>query len=150
MKRHSTKHETEAIRLMIHQRLRSNTEVKGLEDHPDEDTICAFIEGRLEEAGSSQMVSHLIACGSCRRITSQATRLDSQINSEYNAPLQKAEPGRLRSILEGLGARVLPVAEEDVVFAYQNPPGQDDAMTETPEEEAKSDSARDVKETESN
>ena len=135
---------------MIHQRLRTTKEVKGLEYHPDEDTICAFIEGRLEEAGSSQMVSHLIACGSCRRITAQATRLDSQINSEYNAPLEEAEPGRLRSILGGLAARVLPVAQEDVVFAYQNPPGQDDAITETADEEAKSDSANDVKETESN
>ncbi len=136
---------------MIHQRLKTTTQLKGLEDHPDEDTICAFIEGRLAEAGSSQMVSHLIACGSCRRITAQATRLDSQINSEYNAPLEEAEaePGRLRSILEGLAARVLPVAEEDVVFAYQNPPGQDDAITETADEEAKSDSANDVKERES-
>lgn len=150
MKRHSTKRDTDAIRLMIHQRLRTNTEVKGLEDHPDEDTICAFIEGRLVEAGSSQMVSHLIACGFCRRITSQATRLDSQINSEYNASLEKADPGRLRSILEGLGARVLPVAEEDVVFAYQNPPEQADAIIETPDEEAESDSSQDVKETESN
>lgn len=137
---------------MIHQRLRTTTEEKGLEDHPDEDTICAFIEGRLEEAGSSQMVSHLIACGSCRRITAQATRLDSQVNSEYNAPWEEAEaePGHLRTILEGLAARVLPVAEEDVVFAYQNPLGQDDAITETADEEAKSDSANDVKETESN
>lgn len=135
---------------MIHQRLRTNTEVKGLEAHPDEDTICAFIEGRLEEAESSQMVSHLIACGSCRRITSQATRLDSQINSEDNAPLENAQPGRLRSIIEGLGARMLPVAEEDVVFAYQNPPGQDDAIIETPDAGEKSDSTRDVRETESN
>jgi hypothetical protein len=135
---------------MIHQRLRAATEVKDLEDHPDEDTICAFIEGRLEEAGSSQMVSHLIACGSCRRITAQATRLDSHVNSDYNAPSEDAEPGRLRSIFEGLAARVLPVAEEDVVFAYQNPPGQDDAITETAHEEAKPDSTNDVKETESN
>lgn len=135
---------------MIHQRLRTATEVKGLEDHPDEDTICAFIEGRLEEAGSSQTVSHLIACGSCRRITAQATRLDSHVDSEYNAPSEDAGPGRLRSILEGLASRVLPVAEEDVVFAYQNPPGQDDAITETADDEAKPDSIKPLKETESN
>lgn len=134
---------------MIHERLRTTSEVKGLEDHPDEDTICAFIEGRLEEAGSSQMVSHLIACGSCRGITAQATRLDSQINSEYSAPLEENEPGRPRSILEGLAARLLPVAEQDVVFAYQSEPGQDDAITDTADEEAKSDSASEVKETES-
>ena len=99
---------------MIHQRLRATPEVKGLEDHPDEDTICAFIEGRLEEAGSSQMVSHLIACGSCRRITAQATRLDSQINSEYNAHLKRGRAGRLAPFLRTSG-RCASVAEEDVV-----------------------------------
>jgi hypothetical protein len=120
---------------MIHQRLRINTEVPSLQSHPDEDTICAFIEGRLEEAGSSQMVSHLIECGSCRRITAEATRLDSQVNYEYDAPVEDAQPGRLRSILEGLAARVLPTPEEDVVFAYQNPT-EENGSTETSNEQS--------------
>lgn len=110
---------------MIHQRLRTNTAVEMVGDHPDEDTICAFIEGRLEEGASSEMVSHLIVCGSCRRTTAQATRLDSQVPLEYDAPLEDESPGRLRSMLEGLAARVLPESEEDVVFAYQNPPDQE-------------------------
>ena len=118
---------------MIHQRLRTNTEVEVVEDHPDEDTICAFIEGRLEEAGSSQMVSHLIVCGSCRRITAQATRLDSQINSEYNAPLEEGESwSDCAACLKVSRPACCRIAEEDVVFAYQNPPGQDDAITRQP------------------
>jgi len=106
---------------MIHHRLKTYTEVEALDAHPDEDTVCAFVEGRLEEAGSSQMVSHLIACGSCRHTTAQLTRLDSQINAENDSPLQDEGPGRVRLLLEGLASRVIPSSQEDVVFAYQNP-----------------------------
>jgi hypothetical protein len=106
---------------MIHHRLKTYAEVEALDAHPDEDTICAFVEGRLEEAGSSQMVSHLIACGSCRHTTAQLTRLDSQINAENDSPLREEGPGRVRLLLEGLASRLIPSSEEDVVFAYQNP-----------------------------
>lgn len=106
---------------MIHNRLKTYTEVEALDAHPDEDTLCAFVEGRLEEPGSSQMVSHLIACGSCRRTTAQLTRLDSQINPLNDSPLQDEGPGRVRLLLEGLASRLISSSEEDVVFAYQNP-----------------------------
>ncbi|MDQ2973949.1 MAG: hypothetical protein M3R69_00900 [Acidobacteriota bacterium] len=121
MKQRSTKKGTEAIRYMIHHRLKTYTEVEALDAHPDEDTICAFVEGRLEEAGSSQMVSHLIACAPCRHTTAQLTRLDSQISRENDSSLPDEGPGRVRSLLEGLASRVIPSSEEDVVFAYQNP-----------------------------
>ena len=120
---------------MIHHRLKTLTQVEALDAHPDEDTICAFVEGRLEEAGSSQMVSHLIACGSCRHTTAQLSRLDSQINAENDSLLQDEAPGRLRLLLEGLVSRVTPASEEDAVFAYQNPPELNtEAIEPTPDE----------------
>lgn len=122
---------------MIHQRLWANTEVQIVGDHPDEDTICAFIEGRLEEAASSEMVSHLILCSFCRRTTAQATRLESQLPSEYDAPIEDDGPSRLRNVLEGLAARVFPESQEDVVFAYQNPPDQETEVTESTHDEPK-------------
>jgi anti-sigma factor ChrR (cupin superfamily) len=106
---------------MIHHRLKTYLEIQALSTHPDEDTICAFVEGRLEEAGSSQMVSHLIACGLCRHTTAQLGRLDSQINAANDSPLEDESSGRVRLLLEGLASRVIPSSEEDVVFAYQNP-----------------------------
>jgi hypothetical protein len=138
---------------MIHHRLGTFTEVETLEAHPDEDTICAFIEGRLAEAGSLQMVSHLIACGSCRRTTAQLSRLDSQVNVAYDSPLEEAGPGRLRLLLEGLASRVLPEPEEDVVFAYQNPPETiieaiDTTADEPGQTESSPESLSHVKETE--
>ena len=106
---------------MIHHRLKTYTEVEALDAHPDEDTVSAFLEGQLDEAGSSQMVSHLITCGSCRHTTAQLTRLDSQIITENDLPLKDEGLGRVRLLLEGLASRVMPSSEEDVVFAYQNP-----------------------------
>ena len=121
MKQQSTKKETAAIRYMIHHRLKTYTEVEALDAHPDEDTVSAFLEGQLDEAGSSQMVSHLITCGSCRHTTAQLTRLDSPINAGDDSPLKDEGLGRVRLLLEGLASRVMPSSEEDVVFAYQNP-----------------------------
>lgn len=119
MKQDRAKNEMEAIQFMIHQRLRANP-IESLEQHPDEDTICAFMEGHLEEPGASEMVSHLIACGSCRRTTAQLSR-DSEESDEIEAPVDEAGPSRLREMLEGLASKILPGHQEDVVFAYQDP-----------------------------
>ncbi len=55
--------ETETIRYMIDQRLKariSEQSAAPLDAHVDEDAICAFVEGRLEEAEASPVISHLI------------------------------------------------------------------------------------------
>ena len=117
---------------MIHNRLKAYTEVEALDAHPDEDTVSAFVEGQLDEAGSSQMVSHLITCGSCRRTTAQLTRLDSQINSENDSRVKDDGLGRVRTLLEGLASRVMASSEEDVVFAYQNPSEVNESTSDEP------------------
>ncbi len=109
---------------MIHQRLQTTPEIELPAGHPDDDTLCAFIEGRLEENAASEMVSHLIACSNCRRITAQVTRFDAapDLDADLVSEVEESEPGRFRQILENLASRVFPGATEDVVFAYQNPP----------------------------
>ncbi len=139
---------------MIHHRLKAYTEVEALDAHPDEDTVSAFIEGRLEEAGSSQMVSHLITCGSCRHTTAQLSRLDSQINAENDSPLKDEGLGRVRLLLEGLASRMMPSSEEDVVFAYQNPSelsteAIEPALDEPDQTQSSAETYSHVKETES-
>jgi len=138
---------------MIHHRLKAYTEVEALDAHPDEDTVSAFIEGRLEESGSSQMVSHLITCGSCRHTTAQLSRLDSQIKAEYDS-LKDEGLCRVRLLLEGLASRVMPSSEEDVVFAYQNPSelsteALEPALDEPDQTQSSAETYSHVKETES-
>ena len=143
MKEDRTNNETEAIQYMIHQRLQTNTEVEVLAAHPDEDTLCAFIEGRLEENAASEMVSHLIACSNCRRVTAQVTRFDAapDLDADFVSESEESEPGRFRQILENLASRVFPTSGEDVVFAYQNPPeepSKEDQSSPEVEQEKKS------------
>lgn len=112
---------TEAIRTMIDHRLKSISEAEGAalpaESHLDEDTISAFVEGRLEATESKTVVTHLTACGSCRRVSAQLVRLENQIDAEPESAPE--EPGRLQAFLSNLTSAFTP--GEDAVFAYQNP-----------------------------
>ena len=123
--------ETETIRYMIDQRLKARTADSAavLDAHIDEDAICAFVEGRLEEAEASPVVSHLIACASCRHTTALLIRLESQFEPE-NDPAPIESPGRMRLLLERLATGFAPSLEEDAVFAYQNPEPEPDGNAE--------------------
>lgn len=131
MTRPEAKKETEAIRHMIHQRLKARLPAESpSSEHLDEDAICAFVEGRLEEAESSPVISHLIACTSCRHTTAQLIRLGSQFDPETESTALEQNPERVPSLLERLASRLAPSFEEDAVFAYQDPLAEPDRGTE--------------------
>lgn len=127
----------EAIRKMIDHRLKSLSRAETvnlpLASHLDEDTISAFVEGRLGTAESKPVLSHLTACGVCRRASAHLVRLEDEVTADNAAQTTDDEPGRLRAFLSNLSSMV-PAGDEEVVFAYQNP----DAG-EQPEKSAKSD-----------
>ena len=120
----NAKKETETIRYLIHQRLKTRVPAESLPEpvdaHLDEDAICAFVEGRLEEAESAPVITHLVACAPCRQTTAQLIRLESQFNPESDPPPVEST-GPVRSLLEHLASRITPSFEEDAVFAYQDP-----------------------------
>ncbi len=130
--RPEAKKETEAMRHMIHERLKTRLPIESLsaDSHLDEDAICAFVEGRLEEADSSPVISHLIACASCRQTTAQLVRLGSQFDPENELAALEESPGRVRLLLDRLASRLAPSFEEDAVFAYQDPLAEPDQGTE--------------------
>jgi hypothetical protein len=131
--------ETETIRYMIDQRLKTRTadESAGPSDaHIDEDSICAFVEGRLEEAEASPVISHLIVCASCRHTTALLIRFESQLEPEHD-PMPIESPGRVRLLLERLAAGLTPSVQEDAVFAYQNPEPELDENAELIEKNPK-------------
>jgi hypothetical protein len=131
-----SKSETEVIRQMIDGRLKTRVPAEAaFEVHLDEDSISAFVEGRLEESESAPVVSHLVACSFCRHTTAQLIRLESQFDALEEAPGSEG-PGRVRQFLESLAARVTPSFEEDAVFAYQNPEDHPGENVEQPAAEA--------------
>lgn len=85
--------------------------------HVDEDLIAAFVEGRLTDTECKPVLSHLAACGLCRRTSAQFVQLENQVDDV--AADATEEPGRLEALLSRLRSAV-PSASEEVVFAYQN------------------------------
>ena len=116
------------IREIVAQRLKSvaASELSNLPagSHVDEDVIAAFVEGRLTDAECKPVLSHLAACGLCRRTSAQFVQLENQIDDEIPSATTDEEPGRLEALLSRLRSAV-PLANEEVVFAYENPPGED-------------------------
>lgn len=127
---------TDSIRRMIDQRLRNRaadeSAAAATVEHIDEDSICAFVEGCLEEAEAAPVVSHLIVCASCRHATALLIRFESHFEAE-NDPAPVESPGRVRLLLERMAAGLTPSLEEDAVFAYQNPETEPDENAELTE-----------------
>lgn len=112
----------ECIRELVAQRLRSvaASELANVPEvsHIDEDTIAAFVEGRLADAECKPVLSHLAACGLCRRTSAQFVQLENQIDDEISSA--EEEPGRLEALLERLRSAI-PSVSEEAVFAYEDP-----------------------------
>ena len=86
--------------------------------HVDEDLIAAFVEGRLTDTECRPVLSHLAACGLCRRTSAQFVQLENQIDADIVTPADE-EPGRLEALLSRLRSAV--PSAHDEVFAYENP-----------------------------
>lgn len=138
MPRQKSKTETDAIRQLIDRRLKSRLPAEVLQDpfadHLDEDAICAFVEGRLEEAEAAPVTAHLVGCSFCRQTTAQLIRLESQFDSRAETAVDEG-PGRVRAFLQNLAERITPSFDEDAVFAYQNPETEPDGDAEPAVEE---------------
>src|SRR2546423_7872816 len=114
---------TETVRDLIDHRLKSVAAAElrdaSFDSHVDEDTIAAYIEGRLTEIECKPVLAHLAACGLCRRASAQIVKLENQIDADPVTDISAEGPGRLEALLSRLGSAVS--VDEDVVFAYQNP-----------------------------
>ena len=127
---------TDRIRGMIDQRLKAVSAAELMNvpagAHVDEDTITAFVEGRLADDECQPVLSHLAACGLCRRASAQFVQLENQIDAEASSDVAEEEPGRLEALLSKLRSAV-PAASEEVVFAYEDPE-EEPANVKAPEE----------------
>lgn len=122
---------TECIRDMVAQRLRSvaASELSSVPagSHIDEDTIAAFVEGRLADTECQPVLSHLASCGLCRRTSAQFVQLENQIDDDVSPVTGDEEPGRLEALLSRLRSAV-PSLNEEAVFAYEDRQTEEDAV----------------------
>jgi hypothetical protein len=115
--------ESAAIRRLIDVRLKARLRHKTLSDssvtHPDDDVVNAFVEGRLEDAESLFVISHLVSCTSCLHLTAQLVRLEPEMGEVGSTSLPDEQPGPLQRFFDRLAPNVNPSIGEDVVFAYE-------------------------------
>ena len=141
MTRPNEKRETELIRSLIEQRLKTRLADESAAvstAHLDEDAICAFVEARLDEAESQPIISHLVACEPCRQTTARLIRLESRFDEEDVGASVSEGSGRVRQLLERLAAGLTPSFEEEV-FGYESPPEElaQEATDQTKPDESK-------------
>lgn len=138
MPRPKTNKESDRLRRIVHGHLRraSLLPTSTVGGHLDEDSLSAFVEGRLSETESAPFIKHLVSCTSCRHITAQLVRLDTELSGqETHVPVSTEEPGRIRRLLADLAARVLPSTEDNAVFAYHAPADDFEKKDEAKDEE---------------
>jgi hypothetical protein len=142
MPRPKSNKDSDRLRSMVHQHLRRRASFAlgpSVGAHLDEDSLSAFVEGRLGDKESVPVVRHLVGCDSCRNITAQLIRLDTELSGiETEAPPPAEEPGRIRSLLANLASRVLPSSEDEVVFAYHAPADDFEKKDKVEEDESSS------------
>jgi hypothetical protein len=151
--RFDAKAERDLARRMIEQFLQNSSRATGqsafnfasLDEaapHIDEDALAAFTEGRLTQTEAAPIVSHLVACASCRQMVAALLRLEGEFVFDDTPARQSAnaeEHGRLRRFFDQLAERLAPFTSEQTVFAYQEDTSSDtsDASDEDKGKESK-------------
>ncbi len=90
------------------------------EQHLDEDSVAAFVEGNLQEREAQPIIKHLIDCSFCRHVTAELVRLDFALADAevVQVPIDDAKPSRVSEVLNGLLSRIFGTTD-DAVFAHQ-------------------------------
>ena len=104
--------------------------------HLDEDSLNAFVEGRLSEREAFPMVDHMVDCSFCRHVTSELVRLDLAFADEPVVVIQEvAEPSRIAEVLNGILSKIFGSRDGAAVFAHNE--DEKDKQEEGKEEEPK-------------
>lgn len=90
------------------------------DEHLDQDTLAAFVEGGLTRREAEPVVAHLADCGFCRNISVELIRLDLAFaeTSAEPATVPEAAPARISDAISRLFSRLLG-GTDAAVFAHQ-------------------------------
>ena len=117
--------------------LRSRASNAGVRNnHLDEDTLNAFVEGSISEREALPIVDHLTDCGFCRHKTTELVRLELKF-ADMDEPVSIQEtsaPASVSSVLSGILSRIFGTTE-GAVFAHEEK--KDDSKEETKDEDEK-------------
>jgi len=88
-------------------------------NHLDEDSLTAFVEGRINERESPNIIKHLIDCSFCLNVTSELAKLSTAFaDDELVVPNPTKEPMRISEVLGGIMSRIFGT-NDGAVFAHE-------------------------------
>jgi hypothetical protein len=87
--------------------------------HLDEDSVNAFVEGRIGEREATGMVKHLVDCSFCLHVTAEAAKLSMAFADETEVAAQPVgdAPASISSVLSGILSKIFGTTE-GAVFAH--------------------------------
>jgi hypothetical protein len=89
------------------------------EAHLDEDSLSAFVEGKLSQRELSPVIKHLIDCSFCLNVTAELTRLELAFaDEELPVSVLAPEPTKVADVLKGLLSRIFGM-QDNAVMAHQ-------------------------------
>ena len=113
---------------------RQSSVVSTQQNHLDEDSLAAFVEGNLSERESKPIVSHLVDCSFCRHVTAELVRLDLAFaNEQVQAVAEESQPSRISEVLNNLLAKIFGPSDS-AVFAHQETEEKTENKEDKPEE----------------
>lgn len=100
-------------------RVRSaNNDLRGNETHLDEDSLTAFVEGRISEHESPSIVTHLVKCSFCLHVTGELVKLNEVFaEDEVAVVVPTKEPTKVSEVLSSLLSRIFGT-NDGAVFAH--------------------------------
>lgn len=104
------------------------------QEHLDEDTLSAFVEGNLKEREAKPIVSHLVDCSYCRNITTELVRLDLAFEAvPERETATDAQPTKIADVLGGILNKIFGT-NDGAVFAHQEKEEKTDDKEESKKE----------------
>ncbi len=89
------------------------------DNHLDEDSLTAFVEGKISERESTSLVKHLIDCTFCLNVTGELAKMNAAFaEGEVAVALPTKEPVRVSEILGGILTRIFG-SNDGAVFAHE-------------------------------
>lgn len=109
---------------------RYNNDYNTTEDHLDDDTLAAFVEGNLGEKQAVPVVRHLVGCSFCRHITAELIKLDLVFAEEnFESKTANEKPAKISDVLSSVVSKIFG-GNDGAVFAHQETEDEDE-KTET-------------------
>ena len=107
----------------LKKRCGNNIETK--ENHLDDDTLNAFVEGNLTAKQNEPIIRHLVKCSFCRHITAELVKLDivfAEKTFERNGADSK--PSKVSDVLSNVLSSIFG-KNDGAVFAHQETEDED-------------------------